>query len=198
MSETSEAPRPEVVPGERIYLSHVRRSDLPAFAAWFADLEVTTYIGALGMSFMPEHEERWYNSVVEGNNLKTFVIVVRETNKVIGSVSLQDINVRNGVAELGIAIGEKNAWGKGYGSEAVRLMADYGFTFCGLYSIYLWFVEFNARGAQAYAKAGFKPAGRIRSSYLIDGQRYDRVLMDCTREDLGPSRLRHLIGLLPE
>lgn len=198
MNDLPHAPRPVVVPGDRIYLGPVQRSDLPTFATWFADLELTAYIGGLGMSVMPEHEEQWYSSVVEGRNLKTFAIVIRETNQVIGSVSLQDINTRNGVAELGIAIGDKSVWGKGYGSEAVRLMADYGMTFCGLHTVYLWFVDFNQRGHHAYLKAGFKEAGRIRSFYLIDGKRYDRVLMDCTRQDLGPSRVRHLIGLLPE
>jgi len=198
MSDPDPIPRPEIVPGERIYFSHVRRSDLPAFAVWFADLELTAYLGISGMSFMPEHEERWYESVVEGRDLKTYAIVVREGQRVIGSISLQNINQRNGVAELGIAIGDKNAWGKGYGSEAVRLMTDYGLTFCGLHTVYLSLVDFNQRGHHAYLKAGFKEAGRLREFYLIDGRRYDKIYMDCTRADLGPSRLRHLIGLLPE
>ena len=76
-----------------------------------------------------------------------------------------------GMTELGIAIGDKSAWGQGYGSEAVRLMCDYGFTFLGLHTIYLWHVAFNERGHQAYLKAGFKEAGRLRGADVFAGQR---------------------------
>jgi RimJ/RimL family protein N-acetyltransferase len=196
MSDSAAPDRVVVVPGDRIYLSQVLRSDLPLFAKWFADLELTAYIGGSGQSFMLEHEEQWFAQVVAGNNLKTFAIIRREDDAVIGSVSLQNIDYRHGTSELGIAIGDKGAWNQGYGCEAVRLISDFGFTFCGLNTIYLWLIAFNARAQRSYLKAGFKEAGRIRQFYNVNGKRYDRVLMDCTREDLGPSKLIHLIGQL--
>jgi RimJ/RimL family protein N-acetyltransferase len=185
-----------VVPGERIFLSQVQREDLPLFARWFSDLELTAYLGVLGMSFMPEHEQEWYDSVVKDRDRKTFAIVVREGQRVIGSLGFHFVDTLRGVTELGIAIGDKSAWGQGYGSEAVRLMCDYGFTFLGLHTIYLWHTEFNKRGHRAYLKAGFKVAGRLRGADLFDGQRYDRILMDITREDFGASKLRGMIGQL--
>jgi RimJ/RimL family protein N-acetyltransferase len=188
--------RPEIVAGERIFLSHPRREDVPLFGRWFADLELTTYLGALGMSFMPEHEQEWYDRVVKDKDGKLFAIVVREGGRLIGTVGFHTVDYRRGVTELGIAIGDKSAWGQGYGSEAVQLMCDYGFTFLGLHTIYLWHVAFNQRGHHAYLKAGFKEAGRIRGGEVFDGQRYDRILMDITREDFGPSGLRGMIGQL--
>lgn len=195
-SATTPSWRPEVVPGERIFLSQVRHEDLPLYARWFSDLELTTYIGAVGTSFMPEHEQEWYDSVVKDHTNKTFAIIVREGQRLIGSVGLKDVNHQHGRAELGIAIGDKTAWGQGYGSEAVRLIVDYGFTFLGLHTIYLWHTSLNERGHYAYLKAGFKVAGRLRGAALFDGQRYDHVLMDITREELGPSRLREMIDQL--
>lgn len=191
--------RPEVLAGERIYLSHIVRSDLGAFKRWFADLELTVYLGQPGMSYRPEHEESWYDEMVSstrGTALRTFGIMVRDGNQLIGSVSLMDINAANGTAELGIAIGERSMWGQGYGTEAVRLITEYGFTFLNLQTVYLWHAGFNARGRRAYEKAGFRDAGRIRNALVFDGQRYDKMLMDCTRTDLGPSRLRAMIGQL--
>ncbi len=190
--------RPEVVPGERIFLSQVRREDLPLHACWFSDLELTAYLDLVGMSFMPEHEQEWYDNIVKDRINKTFAIVVREGRRLIGSVSLHHVDHRHGRAELGIAIGDKSAWGQGYGSEATRLMADYGFTFLGLHTICLWHISLNERGHRAYLRAGFKVAGRLREAAILDGQRYDRILMDITREDLGPSRLRGMIGLMRE
>ena len=187
--------RPEIVPGERIYLSHPTREDLPLFARWFADLELTLYLGRAGNSFTYEDEVGWY----EGRNsatLRTFAIIVRDTNEIIGSVSLMNIDNLNGRAELGIAIGEKSAWGKGYGSEATRLMAEYGFTFLNLHTVYLWHVAYNERGHRAYLRAGFKEAGRLRGARVFNGQRYDDLLMDITRGDFGPTNLSRLIGQL--
>jgi len=188
--------RPEVVPGERIFLSQVRREDLPLYARWFSDLELTTYLGTIGMSFMPEHEQEWYDDVVKSREAKTFAIVVREGQRLIGNVSFHRVDYMRGVSELGIAIGDKSAWSQGYGREALRLMCDYGFTFLGLHTIYLWHTGFNERGHRAYLRAGFKVAGRIREADVFGGRRYDRILMDITREDFGPSRLAGMIGQL--
>jgi RimJ/RimL family protein N-acetyltransferase len=192
--ETPDTWRPEVVPGERIFLSLPRREDLPLFSRWFSDIELTTYLGQMGFAYMPEHEQEWFESMVRDRSNRTLAIVVRDGARLIGTVSLMEIDHAHGKAELGIAIGDKSAWGKGYGSEAVRLMADYGLTFMGLHTIYLWHVAFNERAHRAYLRAGFRLAGRLRGADVFDGQRYDRILMDITREDLGPSRLRGMVG----
>ncbi|MEN9937328.1 MAG: hypothetical protein RLZZ387_3907 [Chloroflexota bacterium] len=185
--------RPEVVPGERIFLSQPHREDLPLLSRWFSDIELTTYLGQMGFSFMPEHEQEWYDGMIRDRSNRTFAIVVREGRRLIGNVSLMDIDAARGKAELGIAIGDKSAWGQGYGSEAVRLMADYGLTFVGLHTIFLWHVAFNERAHRAYLRAGFKLAGRLRGADVFDGRRYDRILMDVTREDLGPSTVSSLV-----
>jgi RimJ/RimL family protein N-acetyltransferase len=195
---TEGAYRSEIVPGERIFLSQVQREDLPLFARWFGDIELTTYLGQRGLSYTFEQEQEWYDHMVRDRANRTFAIVVREGARMIGSVSLMDIDDARGKAELGIAIGDKSAWGQGYGGEAVRLMADYGLTFMSLHTIYLWHVAFNQRAHRAYLRAGFKLAGRLRGAEVFDGQRYDRILMDVTREDLGPSRLRGLVGQISD
>jgi len=189
---SDEVERPEVVPGERIFLSQVRKEDVPLFARWFADLELNAYLGNLGMSFTPEQEQQWYDGLAASNE-KLFAIVAREGRRLVGTVTLRNIDHRHGIAELGIAIGDKEAWGRGYGSEAVRLMADYGVALLGLHTVYLWHASFNPRGHHAYLKAGFRECGRIHGGLLVDGQRYDRVLMEATRESLGPSQVLRLL-----
>ncbi|HNP72454.1 MAG TPA: GNAT family protein [Kouleothrix sp.] len=198
MTSTSEpAGRPEVIPGERIFLSHVLREDVPLYGRWFSDLELNTYVGLTGNSYTTEHEQAWYDNMVHDSSRRIFSIVLREDGRTIGNVSFNRIEERKRAAELGIAIGDKSAWSQGYGTEALRLMCDYGFTFLSLHTIYLWFTEFNKRGQRAYRKAGFRDAGRIRGGELFDGRHYDRVLMDITREDFGPTTLGRLIGQLP-
>lgn len=197
MDDAPTAPwRAEIIPGERIFLSQLLREDVAQYARWFSDLELTAYTGAVGVSYMAEHEQEWYDNAVKNRINKTFAIVVREGRRLIGNIQLMHINQQHGSAELGVAIGDKAAWGQGYGSEAVRLMVDFGFTFVGLHTIYLWHVAFNQRGHRAYLKAGFKVAGRLRGMVQFDGRRYDQILMDITRDEFGESRLSGMIDQL--
>lgn len=115
--------RPEVVPGQHIFLTTLRREDVPVMAQWVADLETTAYMGQIGASFSIEQEQEWFDNLRRSSDI-TFGIVVRESRRLIGSISLMRIDAYHGRAELGITIGEKSAWGRGYGSEAVRLMLN--------------------------------------------------------------------------
>jgi len=181
--------RPEIVPGDRVYLSHFERADAPLMARWLSDLEVTTHQGAIGQVFGIEDEEEWIERVRRDRYNPTFSIIVRDGGRIIGSTGLKDVDPRRGTAELGICIGEKDEWGKGYGAEATRLLVDFGFTLLSLHAIHLKHWEFNGRAHRSYLKAGFKDVGRLRSRLEIGAKRYDELYMDITREDFGPSRL---------
>ncbi|MBA3945969.1 MAG: GNAT family N-acetyltransferase [Herpetosiphonaceae bacterium] len=188
--------RPEVVPGERIFFTTLRKEDVPLFTEWFSNLELTAYLGELGRAYRLEDEQQWYDSLAKQENLVTFGIVVRASERLIGTVSLMDMNHRHQTAVLGIAIGDSTAWNQGYGTEAVRLMSEYGFFFHDLHCIRLWHVAFNERGHRAYLKAGFREAGRWRGSYSIGGERYDSVMMDITRDEADLGHIRTMIGSL--
>ncbi|HEY6408043.1 MAG TPA: GNAT family protein, partial [Ktedonobacteraceae bacterium] len=108
-----------------------------------------------------------------------FAIYDVETLTMIGETGLVEINHRDGTAMFGVNIGLKAYWGKGYGTEATRLVLDYGFRFLNLYNIALLTFSFNERAIRAYQKAGFKETGRRRGALLLNGQRYDHVAMDC-------------------
>ena len=185
--------RPEVIPGERIFLSQVLKEDVPQIARWKSDLEMTALMSTIGDSFTLEQVQAWQERLSRETPIRSFAIVVREGERLIGDCWLTHVEQQHGLAELGIAIGEKAAWGKGYGTEAVQLLTEYAFTFLGLHSLYLWHQGFNVRGHRAYLKAGFEETGRLRRATLLDGVRYDRILMQISRDDVVRSRLRRLI-----
>lgn len=187
--------RPEVVAGDRVYLSTFEKSDAPLLARWMTDLEVTTHLGAIGQVFGIEDEEEWVERVRKDRESPSFSIVLRENERLIGSLGLKGIDDKRGTAEVGIAIGDKQEWGKGYGSEALRLLVDFGFTLLNLEAIHLKLWAFNERAHRSYLRAGFKDAGRLRSRLEIGGKRYDELYMDITREDFGPSRLLESLGI---
>ena len=102
----------------------------------------------------------------------------------IGTCRLLDITHRNRSAEFVIFIGEPEERGKGYGTEATRLMLDYAFTALGLNNLMLKVYEFNLAGQHAYRKAGFKEIGRRRQAQFMGGKRWDIIYMDCLANEL--------------
>jgi RimJ/RimL family protein N-acetyltransferase len=99
--------------------------------------------------------------------------------KLIGVCGIYRVNQRNQSGVLGISIFDKDYWGKGYGTEAVKLTVDFGFRFLNLHTIQLTTGSFNTRALRAYEKAGFKEIGRWREAQQLAGKRYDDVYMDC-------------------
>ncbi|MFC6591833.1 GNAT family N-acetyltransferase [Deinococcus lacus] len=104
---------------------------------------------------------------------------------------------RSGTAELGVSIYDPAHWGGGYGSEAVRLMVEYGMFFLSLHNIMLKVFSYNVRGIQAYKKVGFREIGRRRGAVRLGQERFDDVLMDITADEVDTSRMRAMIRLLP-
>jgi RimJ/RimL family protein N-acetyltransferase len=99
----------------------------------------------------------------------------------------------NRSAMLGIFIGEKRYWGKGYGREAVQLLLDYAFNLLNLNSVMLGIFSFNERAIRCFREAGFKEIGRRRQARIIGDKRYDLVLMDVLAEELGPSLIQGFV-----
>ena len=188
-----------VLQGDQIYFSTLHKDDLANYVRWFSNLEFTAYLGRLGFAPTLEDEQAWFERASKHTNDQvTFAIIEREGDRPIGNVSLMEIDQRHGTATLGIAIGEPDARGRGFGTEAVQLMTEYGFYFLNLWNIKLWYVDFNRRGERAYQKAGFREVGRVRQSCVIGGERYDLVLMDLLRDEVDLSRMRRMISLLVE
>jgi diamine N-acetyltransferase len=124
----------------------------------------------------------WYESE-QSNGTVGFTIYERATWRPVGNTALHRIDHRNRTAVFGILIGEPDARGKGYGTEAARLMLDYAFTALGLHSVMLTCAEFNQAGLRAYEKAGFREFGRRRQCRWLVGRLWDDVYMDCLSSD---------------
>jgi RimJ/RimL family protein N-acetyltransferase len=118
---------------------------------------------------------------------------MREGFRPIGIASLYAIHQGNRTATFGILIGEQDCWGRGYGTEATRLMLDYGFNVLGLNNIMLSVRSWNERGIRAYLRAGFKEIGHRREAIRVGSHAYDEVLMDCVASEFHKSVLTPLM-----
>lgn len=179
---TDQSPEPPIVNivGERVALGPFSKDLLPLFTRWINDFGSQLRVGfPMPGPVTAEFEEGWYDSVSTGADRNTFVIRERETMTAIGSTALHGVDMRHRTAAFGIMIGDPNARGKGYGTEAATLMLDYGFTVLGLHSINLTVAGFNLAGQTAYQRAGFRECGRLRERIQFAGRRWDQILMDC-------------------
>ena len=164
-----------MIVGERIALRAWSRSDLETFLGWFNDPEITIYAGDAYPALSLEQEERRYEKYMEDRHL--YCIVTRDDGLLIGECSLFDIDTKNRAAEVGITIGEKEHWDRGYGREALGLLLEIGFEGLGLNRIHLRHVAFNERGHRCFLAVGFTEEGRLRQGAFIKGMFHDVVLM---------------------
>jgi len=176
--------------GERIYLSPLNADDSEIFVKWMNDFNVTDYTGASSRLMTLEAETGWLNSALNSGE-PIFSIIKLENDELIGNISLMKIDNIRRTATLGIMIGEDKNRSKGYGTEAIRLLLDYGFNYLNLNNIMLEVFSFNERAIKAYKKAGFKEIGRRRKAYFLNGNYYDEVFMDVLAEEFTESYIKN-------
>ena len=123
-----------------------------------------------------------------------FAIYELASLRPIGTTQWWHIDRTHRIAEYGISIGEKDCWGKGYGTETTILMLDYAFTVLGLHSVHLCTFAYNERAIRAYTRAGFRVMGRQREAARVGDQVYDVVFMDCLATEFR-SPLRRVVDL---
>ena len=175
--------------GDRIYLSPRNSSDVELFTEWLNDFETTDYLGRSGALVTLEGEKKYLEE--NSNQEATFVIVTLDDDKMIGTVSLENIDSINRTATLGIFIGDKNYRNNGYGTEAIKMILEYGFNYLNLHNIKLDLMEFNERALKCYQKCGFKEYGRRRKCKFVNGKYYDSIAMDILVDEFEGSYIRN-------
>lgn len=169
--------------GEKCYLSPIDAADAAAWAAWMNDLEVSLPLGdeAYTTYSLEKMQAEAAESIQRQDPI--FSIVDCATDTLIGRCLLFGVNPVDRNAMMGIVIGEKNWWGRGYGREATCLLLDYAFNLLNLHSVMLGVFAFNTRAINAYEKAGFQVIGRRREARIIAGKQWDVVLMDILEDE---------------
>ena len=167
--------------GERIYLSPRSTEDVEIFTEWLNDFETTDYTGRSFMLYTLEAEKKYLEENTDAE--ATFSIIDMKKDKMIGVVGIENINHIKRKGTLGVFIGDKAYRENGYGTEAIRLVLDFGFNYLNLNNIKLDVLEFNKRAIACYKKCGFKEYGRRRQSEFLNGKYYDTIEMDILAEE---------------
>lgn len=180
--------------GEKISLATISIDDAEKWTKWLNDLEVTIPLG--GEAYTPITLEGVKGDIkyFSENNQHVFSIIENESDCSIGRCMLFDVDHINRRAMIGLFIGEKEYWNKGYGTETMILLLDYAFNLLNLNSVMLGCLSLNHRALKCYEKVGFKEIGRRRQARLIANKYYDGVLMDILSSEFNGTFISKIIN----
>jgi RimJ/RimL family protein N-acetyltransferase len=174
-----------MISGKRIRLRAAEPTDVPNYVRWLNDPEVIENL----LRYTPLssiEEQAWFDTMIKGPAEEhALVIEVQEDDKwiAIGGTSFHSVDWKNRAAEIGIMIGEKKYWNRGYGRDTMRLMLSHGFNDLNLNRIYLFVFDTNQRAIKAYNAAGFVEEGRLRQDIYKNGRFIDTHIMSVLRGD---------------
>lgn len=171
--------------GEKTRLRSIECEDIPRFVEWLNDPEVTYYLGRVPLLSRAE-EERWVEETMKDERHRILAIETKEGMN-IGNIGLHNIDGKNSHAELGIVIGDKRYWDKGYGTDAIRTMLRFAFEELNLHRVFLRVYDFNARAIRCYEKCGFRHEGVARQAVFLNGAYRDELTMGILRPEFEAS-----------
>ncbi|MCP3801597.1 GNAT family N-acetyltransferase [Allokutzneria sp. A3M-2-11 16] len=170
--------------GELVRLRAFEPSEAEALWRWNHDAEVMRWMDDGYPDSLAQVTKRM--SEWKANSYEKVVLAVETLAdaQLIGVVVLRDVQPETGHAELDIYIGEKDHWGSGYATDAMRTACRFGFEKMRLHRITLWVVADNVAARRVYEKAGFVEEGRQRESFRRDGRWHDMVMMGLLEGEL--------------
>lgn len=168
--------------GENVYLSPINVEDAKDYIDWFTDFRTTDGIKQSRNLLNIESETEWITQTLKEGRPE-FAIVKKDNNEMIGNCGFMKISQIDGTAEIGIFIGKEENRNKGFGTESINLLLDWGFNYLNLHNIELGVFSFNERAINCYKKLGFKEYGRRRECYYLNGKYYDLVRLDMLKDE---------------
>lgn len=174
--------------GKNVILRAFERDDLKALHSWQNDEEVMRLarsspdhvISAEGLAAR-------YEKAIKGDDFaeRAYIITDRSNGKPLGwaSISIHQWNQRATSADIGLAIGEKDRWGKGLGTEVVQLLLKEAFEQLALHRVGWWTFAENEPSLALAKKMGFREEGRIRDSVFFDNRFHDSVALGLLRDE---------------
>lgn len=153
------------ITGEKVVLREKRIEDADDDFAWRTDEELAKLDATRPLNMSYSDFLRYVKEEIDVPNPRSKRLAIDTTDgKHIGNFMYYDIDLRRGEVELGIMIGDREYWGKGYGTDTVIAVQDYIFTNTPLTRVYLHTLEWNERARRSFAKAGLREVKTVRRS----------------------------------
>ena len=173
--------------GKLVRLRAYEKSDADALFRWFSDEEVTRWLGPPNLPSRAQQGKFIEMASASGDDAKYFAIETLD-GKLVGDCGLRKIDWKSRKAEFFLTIGEKQLWGKGLGSDALRIAIRLAFDKLNLNRLWLTTLVNNSRAVRCYEKCGFVREGLLRQESFVDGKYRDVFMMALLREDYERTR----------
>jgi RimJ/RimL family protein N-acetyltransferase len=168
---------PEAIAGRLVVLRRHRPEHLPSVARWYRDPEIARLTRFHVAPVSDDEIRAFFANRLLSPAAFAYAIHVASTDRLVGTTTFSALDPDNRSVMFHISIGERDAWGRGYGTEATQLMIGHAFERLGLHRVALSVFAFNERAMRAYLRAGFTIEGRAREAVWRDGAFWDEVHM---------------------
>jgi RimJ/RimL family protein N-acetyltransferase len=182
-SDDAEHWHPAELRGSLVVLRHHRQQNLDTVVRWYRDPELARLTRYQTRPMSVEEIERFFTMRLLAGEGIAYAIHEASTERLIGLTTFSALDADNGSVLFHITIGEHDAWGRGYGTEATELMLRHAFERLGLHRVGLSVFEFNRRALRAYEKAGLVVEGRLRQAIARDDRWWDELQMGALQEE---------------
>jgi ribosomal-protein-alanine N-acetyltransferase len=169
-----------VIAGERVQLEPPRLEYAAVYLRWFADRAVTRYMLTRHPTSLRKQEE-WIEQMASSPNDVLWAMVRAADRELIGNLGLHRIVWPHAHAELGYVIGERDQWGKGHATEAVKLATAYAFLELGLHKLWARVFVPNEASRRALERNGYQPCGLFRQDRYVEGRWHDVGIFEILR-----------------
>ncbi|HAJ95971.1 MAG TPA: hypothetical protein DCP02_07040 [Actinobacteria bacterium] len=166
------------IPGGKVILRPLGKQDLARSLQWLTDPLVNKYLSQNFRDLTARQEEEWFNYIQDSQQDMVFAILDRGAGSHIGNCALHKIDKNGGSCELGIIIGEKEYWGKGFGTDSIRILVNFALKELSLSRIWLNVYTYNHRAIKAYGKCSFKQIKVLKRNHLYNGKYWDTLIME--------------------
>ncbi len=168
--------------GNRVYLREVRESDINEnYCRWLNDHEVNQYLETRFSPYSEDMIRSYVREMTDDPNSVLMAIIHKKTKTHIGNIKIGHINWVHRFADISLMIGEKRFWGKGYGTEAIKLAVEYAFYTLNLRRLAAGIYANNIGSIKAFKKAGFLEEGRQKEHRFCHAAYVDDVLLGIIR-----------------
>jgi RimJ/RimL family protein N-acetyltransferase len=177
----------DIYNGELVRLSAMNAEEISkAFARWGRDSEFRRLLDS-GVSRLASSKgaQTWLEKELEEQSINQHWFSIRklDDDKLLGDIDLYVYNWPGRDAFVGLGIGEREFWGRGYGTDVMKVILRYAFTEVNLKRVTLTVFEYNPRAIRSYEKAGFCHEGRMRQVLNKEGKRWDILVMGILRNE---------------
>lgn len=175
--------------GEKIYLRILEFSDINTTQKWINDPQISAIMGYLPVKSLMQ-QEQWYANLINDSSRMIFAICKNDNKEHVGNVALSNIDTVSRNAQFSIFIFDEINRYSGYGTEATKLILEFGFKRLNLHKVFLRTSPNFTEAIKMYKRLGFKQEGILREHYYCDGNYQDKILFGLLKPEFSENKVR--------